>query len=132
MRSRTPAIALLLAAAVSLGQEPAPAPPPPPQVFSEKVEVRVLDLDVDVTDSKGTPVTGLTREDFSVEIAGKPARIDYFTRVDAGTIHTPDLAAASPDQVLKAYRQGDETIVPRNFLIYIDLGFISPGSATAA
>ncbi len=127
MRSRLPAVALLLSAAVATGQEPVTAPPPPPQVFSEKVEVRVLDLDVDVTDSKGQPVTGLTRDDFTVEIAGRPARIDYFTRVDAGTIHTPDLAAASPDQVLKAYRQGDETIVPRNFLIYIDLGFISPG-----
>lgn len=126
MRSRFPAVALLLSAVVATGQEP-PAPPPAPPVFSEKVEVRVLDLDVDVTDSKGQPVTGLTRDDFSVEIAGRPAKIDYFTRVDAGTIHTPDLAAASPEQVLKAYRQGDETIVPRNFLIYIDLGFISPG-----
>ncbi len=126
MRSRFPAVALLLSTVVATGQEP-PAPRPAPPVFSEKVEVRVLDLDVDVTDSKGQPVTGLTREDFTVEIAGRPAKIDYFTRVDAGTIHTPDLAAASPEQVLKAYRQGDETIVPRNFLIYIDLGFISPG-----
>ncbi len=127
MRSRLHAVALLLASVVATGQEPVPAPPPVPRVFSEKVEVRVLDLDVDVTDAKGQPVTGLTREDFTVEISGRPARIDYFSRVDAGTIHTPDLATASPDQVLKAYRQGDTTIVPRNFLIYIDLGFISPG-----
>ena len=58
MRSRFPAVALLLSAAVATGQEAVPAPPPAPQVFSEKVEVRVLDLDVDVTDSKGQPVSG--------------------------------------------------------------------------
>ncbi len=125
MRSRSSGLALLLAASVGLGQEAVPAPPPP--VFSEKVVVRVLDLDVDVTDSQGRPVTDLKREDFAVRIAGQAVPIDYFTVVDRGTIHSPDLAAASPDQVLAAYRKGEEAIVPRNFLIYIDLGFISPG-----
>jgi VWFA-related protein len=125
MRPKAPAIALLLATAVALGQEAGPAPQVP--VFSERVEVRVLDLDVDVTDSKGTPVTDLKREDFTVKIGGKPMPIDYFARVADGTIHSPDLATASPDQVLAAYTKGGEAIVPRNFLIYIDLGFISPG-----
>ncbi len=125
MRSKAPAIALLLATAVALGQEAAPAPQVP--VFSERVEVRVLDLDVDVTDSKGQPVTDLKREDFTVKIGGKAMPIDYFARVADGTIHSPDLATASPDQVLAAYTKGGEAIVPRNFLIYIDLGFISPG-----
>ena len=125
MRSKAPAIALLLATAVALGQEAAPAPQVP--VFSERVEVRVLDLDVDVTDSKGQPVTDLKREDFTVKIGGKAMTIDYFARVADGTIHSPDLATASPDQVLAAYTKGGEAIVPRNFLIYIDLGFISPG-----
>ena len=125
MRSKAPAIALLLATAVALGQEAAPAPQVP--VFSERVEVRVLDLDVDVTDSKGQPVTDLKREDFTVKIGGKPMTIDYFARVADGTIHSPDLATASPDQVLAAYTKGGEATVPRNFLIYIDLGFISPG-----
>ena len=130
MRSKTAAVALLLATSmglspVGLAQETAPAPQVP--VFSERVEVRVLDLDVDVTDSKGLPVTDLKREDFTVKIAGNPMPIDYFARVADGTIHSPDLATASPDQVLKAYTRGGESVVPRNFLIYIDLGFISPG-----
>ncbi len=125
MRSKAPAIALLLATAVALGQEAAPAPQVP--VFSERVEVRVLDLDVDVTDSKGNPVTDLKREDFAVKIGGKVMPIDYFAQVSDGTIHSPDLASASPDQVLAVYTKGGEAIVPRNFLIYIDLGFISPG-----
>jgi len=117
------AILLLLGATTALAQQAA-APAP---TFSERVEVRVLDLDVDVTDSKGQPVTDLTREDFTVKIAGKAVPIDYFSRVDQGTIHAPDLASASPDQVLTAYKKGEDAYLPRNFLIYVDLGFLPPG-----
>src|SRR5262245_1545481 len=128
MRPLRLSAALTLFAATAFAQEP-PAPPAqlPVPVFSEAVGVRVLDLDVDVTDSKGQPVTDLKREDFTVKIGGKPVPIDYFTRVENGTIHAPDLSTASPDQVLAAYKRGNEAFVPRNFLIYIDLGFISPG-----
>ncbi len=125
MRSKL-ATLLILGASAALAQEPAPPAPPIP-TFSERVEVRVLDLDVDVTDSKGNPVTDLKREDFTVRIGKKVVPIDYFARVDQGTIHAPDLASASPDQVLSTYREGDEAFVPRNFLIYVDLGFLSPG-----
>ena len=82
-----------------------PAAPPLP-TFSERVEVRVLDLDVDVTDSKGNPVTDLKREDFTVRIGKKAVPIDYFARVDQGAIHAPDLASASPDQVLAHLPEG--------------------------
>src|SRR6187551_2387997 len=115
----------LFAATLAAAQQPAPAPVPP--TFSERVEVRVLNLDVDVTDAQGNPVTDLKKDDFTVRIGKTTAPIDYFTRVDQGTIHTTDLSTANPDQVLEAYRQGDETIVPRNFLIYVDLGTLSPG-----
>lgn len=123
MRSMRLATLLILGAAAALAQEPAPPVP----TFSERVEVRVLDLDVDVTDSKGQPVTDLKREDFTVKIGKKTVPIDYFARVDQGTIHAPDLSSASPDQVLATYRKGDEVFVPRNFLLYVDLGFLSPG-----
>lgn len=113
----------LLAAGYAAAQQPAPPPP----TFSERVEVNVLNLDVDVTDAQGNPVTDLKKEDFHVVIGKQPATIDYFTRVDQGTIHAPDLSTANPDQVLEAYRQGDQAFVPRNFLIYVDLGTLSPG-----
>ena len=125
MRSKL-ATLLILGASAALAQEPAPPAPPIP-TFSERVGVRVLDLDVDVTDSKGNPVTDLKREDFTVRIGKKVVPIDYFARVDQGAIHAPDLASASPDQVLSTYRKGEEAFVPRNFLIYVDLGFLSPG-----
>jgi VWFA-related protein len=113
----------LLAATAMAAQQPAPQPP----TFSERVEVRVLNLDVDVTDAQGNPVTDLKKDDFTVRIGKQPVPIDYFTRVDQGAIHAPDMSTANPDQVLEAYRQGDQAFVPRNFLIYVDLGTLSPG-----
>ena len=98
-----------------------------PPVFQESVEVRVMDLDVVVTDSQGRPVTDLSGPDFTVRIDGQPVPIDYFTRVDAGAIHAPDLASASPERVLAEYRKGEEAYVPRHFLVYVDSGHLSPG-----
>ena len=98
-----------------------------PPTFTEEVQVRVMDLDVSVTDKSGRPVTDLRREDFTVRVDGKPVPIDYFARVDEGTIHAPDLATASPDQVLEIYRRGGEAFVPRHFLLYVDLGHLAPG-----
>jgi VWFA-related protein len=103
-----------------------------PPTFMEEVEVRVMDLDVSVTDRSGRPVTDLRREDFTVRVDGKPVPIDYFARVDEGTIHSPDLATASPDQVLEAYRRGGEAFVPRHFLMYVDLGHLAPGGRKRA
>ena len=114
-------LATLLLAVPSL----APAQQRPP-TFTEEVEVRVMDLDVVVTDRNGRPVPDLRREDFTVRLGGKTVPIDYFARVDEGTIHAPDLASASPDQVLAAYRRGDEAYVPRHFLIYVDIGHLAP------
>jgi VWFA-related protein len=97
-----------------------------PPTFTEEVEVRVMDLDVVVTDKAGRPVTDLTRDDFTVRLGGRTVPLDYFARVDEGTIHAPDLATASPDQVLAEYRRGTEAYVPRHFLIYVDLGHLAP------
>ena len=103
-----------------------------PPTFTEEVQVRVMDLDVSVTDKNGRPVTDLRREDFTVRVDGRPVPIDYFARVDEGTIHAPDLATASPDQVLEVYRRVEEAFVPRHFLLYVDLGHLAPGSRKRA
>ncbi len=117
------AASLILAAATAFGQQPARQLP----TFSESVEVRVLNLDVDVTDSQGAPVTGLKRDDFTLKIGGKAVPIEYFALVDEGAIHAPDMASAAPDQVLATYRKGEEAYVPRNFLVFVDLGYLPPG-----
>jgi VWFA-related protein len=121
-------MAVALATAVAYSQERKEPLP----TFSESVEVRVLDLDVDVIDAKGNPVPDLTREDFSIKIGGKVAPIDYFARVQEGAIHAPDIASAPPDDVLAIYRKGEEAYVPRNFLIYIDVGYLPAGRRNAS
>ena len=123
MRLLRTATALALCAAGALSQqrtEPLPT-------FSESVEVRVLNLDVDASDGKGNPVTDLKREDFTLKIGGKVVPIDYFALVDDGTLHAPDLATATPEQTLAAYKKGEEAYVPRNFLVYVDLGYLPAG-----
>ena len=120
-------LGLLLAGVPAFTAAQAPAPPNPTlPSFRETVEVRVMDLDVSVTDSKGRPVPDLRKENFNVKVDGKPVPIDYFTRVEEGTIHAPDLATASPERVLAEYRKGPDAYVPRHFLIYFDLGHLSP------
>ena len=123
MTARRTAAALLLVGATAFAQQPAQLP-----TFSESVEVRVLNLDVDVSDAAGNPVTDLKKDDFTVRIGGKPVPIDYFALVNDGSIHAPDLATAPPERVLSTYKQAEESAyVPRNFLIYVDLGYLPPG-----
>jgi VWFA-related protein len=62
----------------------------PAELFSASVDVRVVNVEVFVTDTKGRPVTGLTRDDFVLQVDGQPAEIEYFLAVDA------DEAAATP------------------------------------
>jgi VWFA-related protein len=127
MRTTAAAAFSALFALCALAQEP-----PPPPTFQERVEVRVMDLDVVVTDSKGQPVTDLSREDFRVRVDGKDVPIDYFARVDEGAIHAPDLASASPDRILEEFRRGEQAYVPRHFLIFFDVGHLSPGTRQRA
>lgn len=121
MKSTFAALFLLVPALLTAQSAPTQAPMP----FQETVEVRVMDLDVVVTDSRGRPIPDLTREDFTVRVDGRVVPIDFFARVDAGTIHAPDLAQASPDRVLEEFRRGGDAYVPRHFLIYVDLGHMS-------
>ena len=84
------------------------------------VEVKAMDLDV-VATKGGQPVNDLRKEDFVVKVDGKVVPLDYFTRVDAGTLHGPDLANASPDLVLETLQndRGDRYLA-RQFLVFFD------------
>ena len=125
MKTIVATLTALLAAALAAQDQGIPT-------FREAVEVRVMDLDVAVTDSSGRPVSNLTRDDFRVRVDGKPVPIDYFARIEEGAIHAPDLASAPPERVLAEYRKGEEAYVPRHFLIYMDVGHMSPGNRNRA
>lgn len=85
-----------------------------------------MDLDVVVTGRGGKPVRDLKRDDFTVRLGGKVVPIDYFARVEGGAIVAPDLATASPEQGLAAPDGTKPAYLPRYFLIYVDLGRMSP------
>lgn len=121
-RTSAPTIlALALALGPALGARAAETPPAPlPSGVRAAVEVSAMDVDV-VATKDGRPVTDLTREEFVVRVDGKVVPIDYFARIESGTVHGPDLATASPDLVLDTLRNdAGETYVPRQFLIYFD------------
>ncbi len=61
----------------------------PPHVILHMLAQRVL-VDVTVTDSKGTPVTGLSRDDFKVLEDGVPQQVQSFD------MHAPEAATPVP------------------------------------
>lgn len=71
----------------------------PQEQFGLTVNVSVVNVDVYVTDKKGRPVTGLTRDDFQLFENKKPVEITNFYAVNAGKPVTPppvQTAAATP------------------------------------
>ena len=96
----------------------------PPAALKEgvraAVQVTAMDLDV-VAEKDGKAVTDLSRDEFRITVGGRPAAVDYFTRVEAGNLHGPDLATASPDLILETFRTDDGTrYLPRQFLAFFD------------
>lgn len=53
-------------------------PAQPGQPFVDSVDVQVVEVDVAVTDRRGRPVRGLTREDFELYVDGRPVEIANF------------------------------------------------------
>jgi VWFA-related protein len=51
---------------------------PPEATFGETVDVRVVNVEVVVTDRAGTPVTGLTQDDFELRVDGRRVEITNF------------------------------------------------------
>ncbi len=95
-----PALALsLLTPIPAAAQEAAEPPESPADDFFDVVEVEIVNIDVFVTDKKGQPVTGLTRDDFAVFSDGRQVQISNFYVVeggrertsgtDAGTVEAP-------------------------------------------
>ena len=119
LRVTTLVLVLVLAAPGASEETPRPAGVLPAGVRAA-VEVTAMDLDV-VATKDGRPVNDLTKEEFVVRVDGKTVPVDYFARIEAGTVHGPDLATASLDLVLETLRNdAGETWVPRQFLVYFD------------
>jgi VWFA-related protein len=129
MRGRATVLLLLLAALPVAAQEPTPAPPPAPAAsplpdlpqpaastptFSSEVEL--VTVDVVVTDKKNQPITGLSREDFTILEDGKPQQISTFD-----SVQVPEAPAAvpAPKPALSVNNAADERTA-RTFVILFD------------
>ncbi|HEX8720939.1 MAG TPA: VWA domain-containing protein [Pyrinomonadaceae bacterium] len=91
----------LLYAAAAPAQQPPPQQPAPDRKDDEPEEVIRLETDLIqvravVTDRKGQPVDGLTREDFEVLEDGKPQQVSFFDVVRAPGREAEAAAAAAP------------------------------------
>ena len=115
----------LFALPIALAQ----APPPKATLLKEgvraAVEVTAMDLDV-VAAKDGKPVTDLKKEELRVRVDGREFPLDYFARLDAGTVYGPDLATASPDLILETTQTGDDRYLPRQFMVFFDDEHLMP------
>lgn len=92
--------------------------------FAEELSVEVISVEVYVTDRKGRPVAGLTREDFRLFEDGDPVEIAYFSAYDAGAPATSDGGRAEAgDPAAEVPPEGREA---RNLVIYLDDANLAP------
>jgi VWFA-related protein len=77
-------LAVTLFAATLAAQQPKPAQPQANEVpkLTETMDIRVVNVDVVITDKKGKPVTGLTKDDFQLFENGVPKTISNFYEVE--------------------------------------------------
>ena len=69
----------------------------PAQDFFDVVEVEIVNIDVYVTDKRGQPVTGLTRDNFAVFSDGRRVEISNFYVVENGRERVGDGGATVPE-----------------------------------
>jgi VWFA-related protein len=106
--------------AVGILQESMQQAPPTPQ-YGESLEVRLFNLDAIVTAKDGTPVRGLTKEDFIVLENNVPQEISNFSFYDIGS----STMALAPDGTEELVSTPAQTTVaeeppPRRFIFFID------------
>lgn len=92
--SRPRVLPVLALAAVAAAVAAAHAQGPAVEVFLDRVEVDVVNLEVVVTDGRGNPIRGLTRDDFVVLEDGERVELTNFFAVQEGARR--DLEAGEP------------------------------------
>lgn len=129
-------VAAGFAAAIANAQQPAPVaaqpasaaqqPTPLPKLV-ESIDVRVINVDVVVTDKKGNPVVGLTKDDFDLYENGKLKPLSNFYEVLAPpkpATPPPTATAEKPKPVVKPEPIPDNQ--RRRIIFYIDNLSLAP------
>ena len=116
-------IAALTAGPLAAQQKNPPAAETPK--LSESIDVRVIGIDVVVTDKKGNPVTGLSKDDFQVFENGVEKPISNFYEIEGKTAAqavvtpTPGAPAAPPKEEINEQLR-------RRIILYIDNLSLAP------
>jgi VWFA-related protein len=101
MREFCCGIAIAAATLQAGAQSPAPPPPPGPASAAQRpvfrVSTRLVQVNVVVHDQRGTPVTDLKKEDFTLLERGKPQSISFFAMESADKLSRP--AASLPPHI---------------------------------
>ncbi|MEE8525947.1 MAG: VWA domain-containing protein [Thermoanaerobaculia bacterium] len=121
-----PLALVLLAAGVAAGVAVAQ---PVGDVVTAEVEVRVVNVEVFVEDRDGSPVTGLTREDFELLHDGEPIEISHFSAISEELLGEEPAAVAGIVTAASAPRPIPD---PLYLVVYADFSFLEPGDLTGA
>jgi VWFA-related protein len=113
----------LLAATPLLAQQP-PQPTELPKLV-ENIDVRVINVDVVVTDKKGNPVPGLTKEDFELYENRVPKTITNFYEVEGSkalnaVVTTPEAGKPLPTPAVQKAREEIPDSLKRRIIFFID------------
>jgi VWFA-related protein len=114
-------VIISLAAATLAAQQPQQQPNEAPKL-AETMDIRIINVDVVVTDKKGKPITGLTKDDFQLLENGVPKTISNFYEVEGpkalniSITPTPGAPAPAP----AATREEIPENLRRRVIFYID------------
>ena len=87
---------LLAGGSVGAQQQPTPTTTDQPQA-TFRADVNYVEVDVHVTDERGNPVKGLTRDDFTVFENGARQPIGVFSAIEGRVEPAPPFLAPEPD-----------------------------------
>ena len=98
--------------------------------LTETIDVRVINIDVVVTDKKGTPITGLTKDDFQLFENGIPKPISNFYEIEGAKAlqQEPAAVTAAPGapKAVPARREEIPENLRRRIIFYIDNLSLAP------
>ena len=120
----------ILIAALTTGplaaQQKTPQPAEVPKLV-ENIDVHVIGVDVVVTDKKGNPVTGLTKDDFQIFENGEEKQISNFYEIDGRVAKPPVTAGAAPAPAPAAAPKVEiSEQLKRRIIFYIDNLSLAP------
>src|SRR5882724_12139912 len=108
-------------------QQPTPQTPANSIPYVENIDVHVIGVDVVVTDRKGNPVTGMTKDDFQIFENGQEKTISNFSEI-SGKAAKPVVVApvpGAPATPPPAKEEVNEQL-RRRIILYIDNLSLAP------